>query len=113
MEEGARAEGLIADVEPGVLITGDRGFYAYRLWEAAVATGADLLWRMPDGHHLPVVRPLKDGSYESFLLDPKVRRRRANQRYRGSMQIEEPSGILVRVVEYEVTPVRAKARFSA
>jgi len=50
-----------------------------------------------------VVRAFPDGSYESFLLDPKVRGRRANQRHRGSATIEEPSGIPVRVIEYEVT----------
>jgi hypothetical protein len=103
VDEGVLAGELIVDFEPGMLVTADRGFYAYRLWEAAAATGADLLWRMPDGPHLPVVRPLKDGSYESFLLDPKVRRRRAVQRHRGSANIEEPSGIPVRVIEYEVT----------
>ncbi|MEU9286032.1 IS4 family transposase, partial [Streptomyces sp. NPDC048275] len=102
-DEGTLARDLVADFEPGMLVTADRGFYAYRLWEEAAATGADLLWRMPDGPHLPVVRPLKDGSYESFLLDPKVRGRRATQRHRGSARIEEPSGIPVRVVEYEVT----------
>ncbi|MEV6537340.1 IS4 family transposase, partial [Streptomyces sp. NPDC051639] len=102
-DEGTLARDLVADFESGMLVTADRGFYAYRLWEEAAATGADLLWRMPDGPHLPVVRPLKDGSYESFLLDPKVRGRRATQRHRGSARIEEPSGILVRVVEYEVT----------
>jgi hypothetical protein len=103
VDEGILAAELIADFEPGMLVTADRGFYAYRLWEAAIATGADLLWRMPDGPHLPVVRPLEDGSYESFLLDPKIRRRRAVQRHRGSDNIEEPSGIPVRVVEYDVT----------
>jgi hypothetical protein len=103
VDEGALARELIADFEPGMLITADRGFYAYRLWEAAVDSGADLLWRMPSGPHLPVVRPLADGSYESFLLDPKVRSRRAGQRHRGSVNIDEPSGIPVRVVEYEVT----------
>ncbi|MGA5135548.1 IS4 family transposase, partial [Streptomyces olivoreticuli] len=102
-DEGILARDLVADFEPGMLITADRGFYAYRLWEAVAETGADLLWRMPDGPYLPVVRRLPDGSYESFLLDPKVRRRRAVQRHRGSARIEEPSGIPVRVVEYEVT----------
>ena len=64
---------------------------------------ADLLWRMQDGPSLPVVRAFSDGSYQSFLLDPKVRARRAGQRRRGSENIDEPSGIPVRVVEYEVT----------
>lgn len=103
VDEGVFAKELIGDFEPGMLVIADRGFYSYRLWEAAADSGADLLWRMPAGPHLPIVRALADGSYESFLLDPKVRSRRANQRYRGSKNIEEPSGIPVRVIEYEVT----------
>jgi Insertion element 4 transposase N-terminal/Transposase DDE domain len=103
------AEELIVDFEPGMLIIADRGFYGYHLWQAAVASGADLLWRMPAGPNLPVVRALPDGSYESFLLDPKVRNRRGNQRFRGSERIEEPSGPAVRVVEYEVINRDGKA----
>jgi hypothetical protein len=102
VDENNFAKELIADFEPGMLVMADRGFYAYRLWEESAASGADLLWRMPAGPHLPVVRALPDGSYESFLLDPKVRHRRAVQRHRGSANIEEPSGIPVRVIEYEV-----------
>jgi hypothetical protein len=101
--ERVLARGLIDDFEQDMLVIADRGFYSYRLWEKAAASGADLLWRMQDGPNLPVVRALADGSYESFLLDPKVRNRRGNQKYRGSANIEEPSGIPVRVVEYEVT----------
>jgi len=101
--ERALAGELAADFGPGMLIIADRGFYSWNLWQAAAATGADLLWRMQDGPNLPVVRAFPDGSYESFLLDPKVRGRRANQRHRGSANIEEPSGIPVRVIEYEVT----------
>lgn len=97
------AEELVTDFQPGMLIIADRGFYGYRLWQLAASSGADLLWRMPAGPHLPVVRALPDGSYESFLLDPKVRSRRGNQKYRGSANIEPPSGPAVRVVEYEVT----------
>ena len=86
-----------------MLVIADRGFYSYKLWQAAAASKADLLWRMQDGPNLPVVAAFPDGSYESFLLDPKVRGRRATQRHRGSANIEEPSGIPVRVIEYEVT----------
>ena len=103
VSERALAAELIPDFEPGMLVIADRGFYSYQLWQAAAASGADLLWRMQDGPSLPVVRAFPDGSYESFLLDPKVRGRRANQRHRGSAHIEEPSGIPVRVTEYEVT----------
>ena len=59
-----------------MLVIADRGFCSYRLWQAAAASKADLLWRMQDGPNLPVVRAFPDGSYESFLLDPKVRGRR-------------------------------------
>ncbi|HXZ73553.1 MAG TPA: IS4 family transposase, partial [Streptosporangiaceae bacterium] len=103
VSERALAGELTADLEPGMLVIADRGFYSYKLWQAAVTSEADLLWRMQDGPNLPVVRAFPDGSYESFLLDPKVRGRRATQRHRGSANIEEPSGIPVRVIEYEVT----------
>ena len=96
------AEELVSEFEPGMLVTADRGFYSYRLWKLAAESGADLLWRMQDGPALPVVRALPDGSYESFLIDPKVRARRNGQRYNGR-PVDEPSGIPVRVVEYEVT----------
>jgi hypothetical protein len=79
--ERALAGELVADFEPGMLIIADRGFYSWNLWQAAAASGADLLWRMQDGPNLPVVRAFPDGSYESFLLDPKVRGRRATQRH--------------------------------
>jgi Insertion element 4 transposase N-terminal/Transposase DDE domain len=97
------AEALVGAVEPGMLIVADRGFYSFRLWQAAAASGAELLWRMPAGPGLPVERWLPDGSYESFLLDPKVRGRRGNQRFRRSATVESPSGPAVRVVEYEIT----------
>lgn len=100
--ERALAEELIPSFEPGMLVIADRGFYSYQLWKAAAESGADLLWRMQDGPDLPVVRALPDGSYESFLIDPKIRARRNGQRFHGR-PVDEPSGIPVRVVEYEVT----------
>ena len=103
VSERALAGDLSGELGPGMLVIADRGFYSYRLWQAAAASGADLLWRLQSGPNLPVVRAFPDGSYESFLLDPKVRGRRATQRHRGSKNIEEPTGIPVRVIEYEVT----------
>jgi hypothetical protein len=50
---------------------------------------------------LRVVQALPDGSYLSFLPDPKVRQRRAVQLAKGGY-VEEQTGIPVRVVEYEV-----------
>jgi hypothetical protein len=95
------AEELLSAFEPEMLIIADRGFYSYNLWKTVAESGADLLWRVQEGPVLPVVRALPDGSYESFLIDPKIRARRNRQRYRGQ-PLDEPSGIPVRVVEYEV-----------
>ena len=41
-----------------MLLLADRNFYGYELWNAAAATGADLLWRVKASLHLPVVRPV-------------------------------------------------------
>jgi hypothetical protein len=103
INERVLAERLVGRFEPGMLVVADRGFYSFQLWQAAAASGADLLWRMPAGPKLPVVRWLPDGSYVSFLQDPKVANRRGVQRYRKAAKVEEPSGPAVRVIEYEVT----------
>jgi hypothetical protein len=95
------ARQLFGALEPGMLVLADRGFYSYRMWQQAQASGADLLWRLPASVTLRVVQALPDGSYLSLLPDPKVRQRRAIQAARGS-HVEDQTGIPVRVVEYEV-----------
>jgi hypothetical protein len=95
------ARTLLPDLEPGMLMLADRGFYSYRLWEEAMGTGADLLWRVPATLGLRVVQALPDGSYLSFLPDPVVRQRRNVQKNKGRY-VEELTGIPVRVVEYEI-----------
>ncbi len=37
---------LVARLRPGMLLLADRGFYGFRLWTQAAATGADLAWRV-------------------------------------------------------------------
>ena len=56
VSERALAGDLIGEFGPGMLVIADRGFYSYRLWQAAAASGADLLWRLQSGPNLPVVR---------------------------------------------------------
>src|SRR5262249_2437517 len=85
-----------------MLVIADRGFYGYRLWQAAAGSGADLLWRVQDGPGLPGVRALAGGAYEAFLLDPKGRGRRGTPPHRTAAHIEEPPRRPGRVIEYEV-----------
>jgi len=95
--EAVLAESLLSRLRPGMLLTADRGFFSYALWRKAIATGADLLWRVrtdkagPKPVHL---RDLDDGSWLAHLRrsTPAAARR------------EEP--MLVRVVDYTIADGR-------
>lgn len=91
---------LIDDLEPGMIVLCDRGFYSYQLWQQAAATGAQLLWRLKSDLTLPVLQVLPDGSYLSELLPRTVK----NNYRRGKIRhIRDGDRIPVRVVEYAVT----------
>lgn len=77
---------LLAKIGPGMLVLADRNFLGYQLWEAAAATGADLLWRAKSSTRLPVITELVDGSYLSHVVVPNTGGRGAR--------------ITVRVIEY-------------
>jgi hypothetical protein len=91
--EATLAESLLERLEPGMLLTADRGFFSYALWRKAIGTGADLLWRVrtdragPKPAHL---RDLPDGSWLAHL-------RRSTP---ASARREEP--MLVRVIDYTI-----------
>lgn len=108
--EQARARDLLGCLGAGMLLLADRNFYGYRLWTAAAGTGADLLWRVKASAHLPVVRPLPDGSWLSVLPDPAAVRRRTvrngHRRRRGSTLPPDTGplpGITIRVIEFWLT----------
>ena len=67
------AEGLAAALEPGMLVTADRGFYSFKLWAEYMATGADLLFRVSSRLKLPPMKMLPDGSYLSEISSRKVK----------------------------------------
>jgi Insertion element 4 transposase N-terminal/Transposase DDE domain len=101
---------LLGSLHRGMLLLADRGFYSWALWTAAAATGADLLWRVPRGMHLPVVQALPDGSWLTRIQDPAqvARRTRRNgaRRRRGSRLPPDTApadGITVRVIEFIIT----------
>lgn len=74
--EKTLAQRLYPRLRRDELLTADRGFYSWRAWDAAVATGAGLLWRAPTQLELPVVRVLTDGTYLTALIAPTIRGRR-------------------------------------
>jgi Transposase DDE domain len=93
-----------------MLLLADRNFYSYQLWTAAAGTGADLLWRVKAGQHLPVVAELPDGSWLTHVNDPAAVRRRTVRngcrRRRGSKLPPDTGplpGITVRVIQYVLT----------
>lgn len=54
---------LAGRFQPGTLVLADRGFYGFRLWEQAAATGADLLWRVKTNLRPHHQETLADGSW--------------------------------------------------
>lgn len=112
--ERALAGQLLGRLRPGMLLLADRNFYSYQLWNAAAATGAQLLWRVKDDMHLPVAQPLPDGSYLARVPDPRAVATRlaknGKRRRRGSALPPDTGplpGITVRVIDYVLTVAAA------
>jgi hypothetical protein len=109
--EQALAAGLAGCLRPGMLLLADRGFYGWQLWNAAAASGADLLWRVQSGVRLPAVKELPDGSWLARIDDPAAVRRRTRKngerRRRGSRLPPDtgplPGALTVRVIEFTLT----------
>ncbi len=88
---------LFDRLERGMLVLADRGFYSFTLWEAARATGAELVWRTKSNHNLAVEERFDDGSYLSRVYEI------VNFKRRGQ-------GVPVRVIEYTLDdPGRSQA----
>ena len=90
--EVALARQVIGGLRKGMLCLADRLFYSYDLWSQAVATGADLLWRVPKRIKLPRLKVLPDRSYLS-----EIRSSRKSPAGRSAPPIP------VRVIEYTIT----------
>ena len=80
---------MLGSLGPGMLLLADRGFTGLQLWQAAAATGADLLWRVRKHVVLAVIEHLPDGSYLSEIFG-----QRDPHHSRGGQR--------VRVVEYTI-----------
>lgn len=73
---------LPAKLTGDMLVMADRNFYGFKLWQAACASGAKLLWRVKSNLGLPVEQELADGSYLSTVFDSEDRAKRHGQRVR-------------------------------
>jgi hypothetical protein len=98
--EGELTARILDAFEAGMLVLADRGYYSYELWRDALATGADLLWRVKDVIDLPVLEWLPDGSYRSELIPKKMK---ADFKRGKRKRIPDEVRIPIRVVEYMVT----------
>jgi hypothetical protein len=83
------ARTLVTRLRPGMLCLADRGFYGFKLWAAAAATGADLLGRMRSSQRLDPIEVFADGSYLAEVYD-NVNFKRAGD------------GLTVRVLDYKI-----------
>lgn len=100
ISEVALAKQLIDRLEPGMLCLADRLFYGFELWNQAVATGAQLLWRVQKKISLPRLQMLSDGSYLSEV--------RARSTARAAVRARR---VPVRVIEFDVTVGRTRKHY--
>lgn len=91
--EATLAEQLLPELVPGMVLTADRGFFSYALWRKAIASGADLLWRIRTDKTGPRPVHLQDLSDGSWLAHLK-------QTHSAAARREEP--MLVRVIDYTI-----------
>ena len=87
--ENTLAGDLIDRLEPGMLVLADRGFCGFPLWQRAVSTGADLLWRAKPNMKPRHLETLDDGSWLAELRPSGNAGRHA-----------EP--LIIRVIDYQI-----------
>ena len=88
------APDVLPALAPGMLCLADRFFPSFDLWQAAAATGAQLLWRIRKNARLPALERFPDGSYRSEL------------RPTWHSRATDRAAIPVRVIEYTLPNVR-------
>jgi hypothetical protein len=87
------AKAVLANLQTGMLCLADRNFFGFQLWRMAVATGADLLWRVKRNMRLECEKRFPDGSYLSHVYA-------CEQDWR-----HKANGIQVRVIDYQLEGV--------
>ena len=91
--ENTLAKDVLGALDGGMLCLADRGFFGYAMWRQALATQAQLLWRMKKNAVLPCDKRLVDGSYLSRIYPSEKDKKR------------QTHSIRVRVIEYRLEGV--------
>jgi hypothetical protein len=91
--ETALAKTVLPSLSKGMLCLADRGFFGFEMWKQAVATGADLLWRVRKNILALCEKRLPDGSYLSRIYASDKDKQWGTD------------GIIVRVIEYRLEGV--------
>jgi hypothetical protein len=91
--EIALSKEVLPGLGKGMLCLADRNFFGFKLWQSAVATGADLLWRVKKNMRLDCETRLPEGSYLSRIY-PSERDWR-----------KKTNGVVVRVIDYRLEGV--------
>jgi hypothetical protein len=102
--EQSLARTLYRRLEEDWPLIADRNFYNWQDWCAAADTGAALLWRVKADLRLPVLE-LRDGSYRSVLVNPKITGKARTQLIEAAPageDLDPGKARHVRVIEYEV-----------
>ena len=91
--ENTLAKEVVGALDSGMLCLADRGFFGYEMWQRALASQAQLLWRIKANAALPCEKRLADGSYLSRIYAcDKDKRLRTN-------------ATVLRVIEYRLDGV--------
>lgn len=116
-EQAMAAQMLPGKLTPDMLVLADRNFYGFKLWQAACASGAKLLWRVKSNLMLPRQRELPDGSYLSTVYDSEDRRRQSGTTVRviqytlvdSAGPVQDSYRLLTNILDHETAPAQELA----
>ena len=91
--ENTLAKEVLGALDSTMLCLADRGFFGFEMWRQALATKAQLLWRIKKNAVLPCDKRLTDGSYLSRIYPSEKDRR------------QQTNAIAVRVIDYRLEGV--------
>lgn len=94
MSELALSQALVGRLDADMLLLADRGFTGFDLWQQAIATGADLVWRAKSNVKPRRTETLADGSWLAEM-------RKNNSKL-------DTEHVVIRVVEYSVDDGRGE-----